>query len=110
MNGFVEQRRTGLVGLTVSVTLLDARTSHDTRVTVRPMIPTIGAVSVPGSAHALLRTASEFANAYHHGFFQQTTLIQIGDKPRKTGIEHRGRLILHPFGQALERPKSGCPN
>src|SRR5437667_1060388 len=89
----------GLVGLAVDVAALDARAGHDRRVAVRPVIAAIGAVLIAGSAHALLRTAAEFADGQHQSVIEQSALVHVFDEGRQALIEHRAGLGLHAFGE-----------
>ena len=90
----------GGVGFAVHIATLDARTPHDGRVAVRPVIPTIGAVVVAGSGHAFFGAAAKFTQRNDERLIQQTARIQIVKQGGQTLVEHRSGLVLHAFAEA----------
>ena len=80
MDRFVDGRGTSLVGFTVYVTAFDSGSGDNSRVTVRPVITSIRAVTITGRADTHLRPTSELTNADDESLVKDTAFIKIRDE------------------------------
>src|SRR5262249_8803033 len=78
----------------------NAGAGHDRGVAIRPVVTALVVVAGAGGADAAERASAEFAYSHHQRLVQQAAVVQVRDQGGQARIEHGGRLVAHPLGQA----------